>query len=82
MKLEFDMSRFYTEETLMEISKIAVNVTRYPNTDDVLEMCWIEDMPAPYDDNNVEIEIDKEKAIELIEVLNSHFGFEDEQQET
>ena len=76
------MSRFYSEETLMEISKIAINVTRYPNTDDVLELCQIEDMPATYGDNNVEVEIDKEKAIELIGALKSHFGIEDEEKET
>ena len=67
---------YYVENTILEIGQICVNVTEWPNTPKSMSFDYVEVMPAPYTDNDVSVDIDKETAIELIEVLENHFKIE------
>ncbi len=69
---------YYQQNTVMEIGKLSVSVTEWPNTDDEIAFTWVEDMPAPYTDNEVDITIEKDEAIRLVEILTNHFQLGDE----
>ena len=64
------------ESTLMEIDKICVNVTEWEGQGcpSELKLEWIE--PSNYcmfPDEEYSVDVSKEKAVELIEVLTKHF---------
>ena len=64
------------EVTLMEIDKVCVNAIYWDGAySDELSLSWVEKSNSYHADNvEVEVEITKDKAAELIEVLKKHFN--------
>ena len=63
------------DEILMSLGKIDVVAIRYEsdNIKDDLQFEWIEYQPAPYSDDEVQVDIDENQARDLIKILSDHF---------
>ena len=66
------------DEVLMSIGKVDVVATRYEseNIKDDIQLEWIEYQPAPYSDDEVQVDIDENQARELIKILADHFNID------
>lgn len=62
------------ELVVMEIGRLSVSVTEYGEQYKTIGFKWVESMPPPYTDNDVEVEIDEDAAAELINTLKLHFS--------
>jgi len=65
-------------KTLLEISSLSLVEEEFENIDNMLSFAWTEFMPAPYTDNEVEIELDKDDAIAMIKIFKEHFKLTEE----
>ena len=64
------------EKTVLEIGKICLNVTTFEGSPEynVIALEWTEQSSyCLYPDNDESIDIDRETAIKLIDVLTEHF---------
>ena len=65
-------------KTLLEISALSLIYENFGNDVEMISFAWTELMPPPYSDNEVEIEIDKDDAIEMIKIFKKHFKLTEE----
>lgn len=68
-------------EVLLEIGKVGLIATYWdsPTCNDTLELHWIEPSNyCMYPDDEVSIDVDKERALLLIEALTKHFKLDEE----
>ena len=63
---------------LLEISTLSLIHESFGNDVEMISFSWTELMPPPYSDNEVEIEIDKDDAIEMIKIFKEHFKLTEE----
>ncbi|MBL4800191.1 MAG: hypothetical protein JKY50_22575 [Oleispira sp.] len=66
----------YKEAVIMEIGPIIVNTTVWEDDLYPPEMAfsWTECFPPPYSDNDVDVDITKDQAIELVALMKKHFN--------
>ncbi len=66
------------DEVLMSLGKVDVVATRYEseNIKDDIQLELIEYQPAPYSDDEVQVDIDESQARELIKILADHFSID------
>jgi len=60
----------FTEKVIAEFSKLQLVEEKWENLEPTLCFKWVEDQPAPFSDNEVEIDLSMEQVENLARLLN------------